>query len=477
MDPEGSSREPANSEKEWLISAVRTLSRIVAGKEKGQEKIWNIECKPDWWDEKTGGLQWRNPTGNRKDSLQVLQKKYRVLEEYVKAEKRFPESLQKEAELWSTNQFDKLFAFTHLIYFYNEAKKLATVWEKFIKLYPGKDGSLDAEFFNYFKNCKASFKEIQHKMTEYTEQLSHVRVKQTRPNDSRESTPPTPAVVSSKSSYNHQASMSALPKLQRKRPLENVQVNFSEKKRKTQSKTNAPTQSSNFQILQNTPSTLEKIDGGNEPGRDKSDCSSSDEGFSDGCDNLSERINAEMSHRFHLAPNEYPMYLQSEKNNNINLLYDKQSEVSIIHNDQSVNQNIMSPTSATEQLLIHSPIEPTSTYEQLITPSFIHSTSRTMDEFSGNNALNTTINDFSKTSTEENRAESSSFDSIHFTKNKDEDFLDMYLKNSEKGLPIHPSFLDFFLEIPSNESNVSDYHLVCLSKLLGQIESATPTAT
>ncbi|CAL1544167.1 unnamed protein product [Lymnaea stagnalis] len=113
LDTQGSKRDPVNSEKAWLDFAVRLLSREVVGKGRGQETVWSERCKPVWWDEQVG-LPWKNPTSNPKDTKDILQKKYSVLEKYLSADGRFPRELEEEAKLWNEGKIKELFLLTTL---------------------------------------------------------------------------------------------------------------------------------------------------------------------------------------------------------------------------------------------------------------------------------------------------------------------------------------------------------------------------
>lgn len=106
MDTERSTRKPVNSEKDWLIFAVRELSRVVTGKEKGQEQLWSNKYKPEWWDSEMVAstisgdvkLTWKNPTTNPKDTKNILILKYKVLCKRQRTENKFPETLEAEVD-------------------------------------------------------------------------------------------------------------------------------------------------------------------------------------------------------------------------------------------------------------------------------------------------------------------------------------------------------------------------------------------
>lgn len=113
LDTQRSKRDPVNSEKDWLDSAVRLLSRKVVGKGRGQETVWSERCKPVWWDEKVR-LPWKNPTSNPKDTKDILQKKYTELEKYLSSQGMFPRELEEEAKLWKEGRIKELFLLTTL---------------------------------------------------------------------------------------------------------------------------------------------------------------------------------------------------------------------------------------------------------------------------------------------------------------------------------------------------------------------------
>ncbi|XP_059171208.1 uncharacterized protein LOC131952521 isoform X2 [Physella acuta] len=123
MNTERSTRKAANSEKDWLDFAVRELSRVVAGKEKGQEQIWNIKYKPVWWDSEVKAitnsydarLAWKNPTTNPKDRKGDLIIKYTILSKMLRAENKFPKDLEEEAELWESGRIKELLLLTKVV--------------------------------------------------------------------------------------------------------------------------------------------------------------------------------------------------------------------------------------------------------------------------------------------------------------------------------------------------------------------------
>ncbi|XP_059171213.1 uncharacterized protein LOC131952524 [Physella acuta] len=122
MNTERSTRKAAKNEKEWLDFAVRELSRVVAGKEKGQE-IWNNKCKPLVWDEEVKSitnsydvrLAWKNPTTNPKDRKEDLRIKCKILSKMLRAENKFPRDLEEEAELWESGRFKELLQLSRVV--------------------------------------------------------------------------------------------------------------------------------------------------------------------------------------------------------------------------------------------------------------------------------------------------------------------------------------------------------------------------
>ncbi|XP_059171207.1 uncharacterized protein LOC131952521 isoform X1 [Physella acuta] len=100
--------KPVKTSKEWLISIVRILSRVYIEKGKGQDGVWSENCKPEWWDREVG-LQWRNPTGKSKDTVDDLKKKYEALARKLREERRFPSEFDDEARLWDVGKVDELF--------------------------------------------------------------------------------------------------------------------------------------------------------------------------------------------------------------------------------------------------------------------------------------------------------------------------------------------------------------------------------
>lgn len=107
----GSHREPITSEKCWYDFAVRELSRLAAGKAKGQEAVWGAQCKPAWWDS-TCRFPWKNPTANPKDSKDTLKVKFECLEQHLRKEGKLPSDIREEIELWKAGKYNEVFLMT-----------------------------------------------------------------------------------------------------------------------------------------------------------------------------------------------------------------------------------------------------------------------------------------------------------------------------------------------------------------------------
>nr|KAG5709039.1 hypothetical protein BaRGS_004678 [Batillaria attramentaria] len=108
----GSHRDPITSEKCWLDFAVRELSRVAAGKARGQEAVWRVQCKPTWWDSECPNLTWKNPTANPKDSKDTLKTKFECLVQHLRQENQIPGELEEEITLWEAGKISEVFLMT-----------------------------------------------------------------------------------------------------------------------------------------------------------------------------------------------------------------------------------------------------------------------------------------------------------------------------------------------------------------------------
>lgn len=104
----GSHRDPITSEKCWLDFAVRELSRVAAGKARGQEAVW--KHRPPWWE--YTGLTWKNPTANPKDSKDTLKTKFECLVKHLRKENQVPGNLEEEIQLWEAGRISEVFLMT-----------------------------------------------------------------------------------------------------------------------------------------------------------------------------------------------------------------------------------------------------------------------------------------------------------------------------------------------------------------------------
>ena len=89
---------------------MRELSRVAAGKARGQEAVWRSQCKPAWWD--CVRLPWKNPTANPKDSKDTLKNKFECLLQHLRKEGKVPCEMEGEIALWEKGRMSEVFLMT-----------------------------------------------------------------------------------------------------------------------------------------------------------------------------------------------------------------------------------------------------------------------------------------------------------------------------------------------------------------------------
>ena len=119
----GSHRDPVSSEKGWLDYAVRELSRVAAGKARGQEAVWRSQCKPVWWDSECDH-PWKNPTANPKDSKDTLKAKFECLVQHLRKQGQLPGEMAEEITLWEAERKSEVFLMTFFSSLLGQASNL-----------------------------------------------------------------------------------------------------------------------------------------------------------------------------------------------------------------------------------------------------------------------------------------------------------------------------------------------------------------
>ena len=122
----GSHRDPITSEKGWLDFAVRELSRVAAGKARGQEAVWRSQCKPSWWD-CACSHPWKNPTANPKDSKDTLKHKFECLVQHLRKKGQLPCEMEEEIALWEGGRMSEVFLMTTFSSLLGQASNLHSV--------------------------------------------------------------------------------------------------------------------------------------------------------------------------------------------------------------------------------------------------------------------------------------------------------------------------------------------------------------
>ena len=122
----GAHRDPITSEKSWLDCAVRELSRVAAGKARGQEAVWRSQCKPSWWDS-VCPHPWKNPTANPKDCKDTLKAKFECLVQHLRKEGQLPCEMEEEIALWEAGKVSEVFLMTAFSSLLGQASNLHSV--------------------------------------------------------------------------------------------------------------------------------------------------------------------------------------------------------------------------------------------------------------------------------------------------------------------------------------------------------------
>ncbi|XP_076449025.1 uncharacterized protein LOC143285547 [Babylonia areolata] len=148
----GCHRDPISSEKGWLDFAVRELSRVAAGKARGQEAVWRSQCKPAWWD-CACRHPWKNPTANPKDSKDTLREKFECLVQHLRKVGQLPKDMEKEIDLWEADRKPAVFLMTSLSSLLRQASNLHALVEDTCPKIEESGTSVDTSILSDLQNC------------------------------------------------------------------------------------------------------------------------------------------------------------------------------------------------------------------------------------------------------------------------------------------------------------------------------------
>ncbi|KAL8593105.1 hypothetical protein ACOMHN_018031 [Nucella lapillus] len=148
----GCHRDPISSEKGWLDFAVRELSRVAAGKARGQEAVWRSQCKPDWWDS-VCPHPWKNPTANPKDCKDTLKVKFECLVQHLRKRDQLPRELEEEVQLWEGGRRTDVFLMTFFSSLLGQASKLHSLLDHTAHKMHESGVTMDMRILAYLQTC------------------------------------------------------------------------------------------------------------------------------------------------------------------------------------------------------------------------------------------------------------------------------------------------------------------------------------